>query len=103
MHAAQDGFWRAVLKLLRDPEWLAWSDREIAKRCGVDHMTVGKLRPPKLSGEDRQINPKRKVSRGGMVFEQNTDAINAGYAGTAELRLPTAIHGNEAGSRCRRR
>src|ERR687889_246436 len=26
---------RAVLTLLADPEWVGWSDREIARRCGV--------------------------------------------------------------------
>ncbi len=40
----------AVLKLLNDAEWGAWSDREIARQCGVDHKTVGTLRP-KLTGE----------------------------------------------------
>ncbi|AHE55886.1 hypothetical protein [Sphingomonas sanxanigenens] len=37
---------RAVLTLLNDPEWSQWSDREIARRCGVQHPLVGKLRPP---------------------------------------------------------
>jgi hypothetical protein len=27
-----------------DAEWSSWSDREIARRCGVDDKTVGKLR-----------------------------------------------------------
>lgn len=36
---------RAVLTLLNDPEWAQWSDREIARRCGVAHPFVGKLRP----------------------------------------------------------
>src|SRR5690606_34524473 len=26
---------RAVLTLLSDPEWSAWSDREVARACGV--------------------------------------------------------------------
>jgi uncharacterized protein YukE len=41
---------RAVLTLLNDPEWSKWSDREIARKCGVDHKTVAGLRP-KLTGE----------------------------------------------------
>lgn len=36
---------RAVLRLLNDPEWLIWSDREIARHCRVDHKTVATLRP----------------------------------------------------------
>jgi N6-adenosine-specific RNA methylase IME4 len=35
---------RAVLTLLEDVEWSAWSDREIARRCVVSHDTVGRLR-----------------------------------------------------------
>jgi hypothetical protein len=35
---------RAVLTLLRDEEWSAWSDAEIARRCGVSQPFVGKIR-----------------------------------------------------------
>jgi len=35
---------RAVMKLLNDDEWSQWSDREIARRCAVSHMTVNRLR-----------------------------------------------------------
>jgi hypothetical protein len=34
----------AVSKLLGDAEWVQWSDREIAKRCGVGHDMVAKHR-----------------------------------------------------------
>ncbi len=37
---------QAVRALLDDPEWSNWSDREIAKRCGVSHPFVSKLRAP---------------------------------------------------------
>lgn len=37
---------RAVLTILEDPEWSEWSDREIARRCGVTHPFVAKLRRP---------------------------------------------------------
>lgn len=33
-----------VAKLLRDPEWSQWSDRMIARYCGVTNPTVGKIR-----------------------------------------------------------
>jgi hypothetical protein len=42
---------RAVRTLLNDAEWCQWSDREIGRRCGVDHKTVAPLRPAPLSGE----------------------------------------------------
>jgi ParB-like chromosome segregation protein Spo0J len=35
---------RAVLTLLDDGEWGKWSDREIGRRCRVDHKTVASLR-----------------------------------------------------------
>lgn len=34
----------AVMLLLADPEWSQWSNREIAKHCGVTHPFVAKLR-----------------------------------------------------------
>jgi hypothetical protein len=36
--------WRAVLTLLNDPEWAAWSDREISRRCHVSPTFVGTVR-----------------------------------------------------------
>lgn len=69
---------KAVLTLLNDHEWCKWSDREIGRRCGVDHMVVGRLRPVEPSGAQRQIPPKRKVRRKGKVYEQDTSGINAG-------------------------
>lgn len=35
---------RIVTMLLDDPEWSQWSDREIARRCGVSHMFVSNVR-----------------------------------------------------------
>lgn len=35
---------RAVLTLLNDPEWVQFSDREIARRCGVGNKFVGDVR-----------------------------------------------------------
>lgn len=35
---------RAVMTLLKDSEWCAWSNREIARRCAVDEGTVRKYR-----------------------------------------------------------
>ena len=35
---------RAVLKMLEDREWRAWSDREIARQCNVSRELVGDIR-----------------------------------------------------------
>lgn len=73
---------RAVLTLLNDPEWCGWADREIARRCGVHHETVGNLRPKPppqpVSGGFRQIAEPRTVGRGGGTYPMNTAGINAG-------------------------
>lgn len=35
---------RAVLTMLNDPEWVQWSDREIARRCAVNEHLVAEVR-----------------------------------------------------------
>lgn len=35
---------RAVTVLLTDSEWAKWADREIARRCGVDHRFVASVK-----------------------------------------------------------
>ncbi|MBH8566692.1 ParB-like nuclease domain-containing protein [Nostoc sp. CENA67] len=68
---------RAVMTLLQDDEWKQWSDREIARRTGVHHDTVGRLRA-ELSGGIRQIEAGgageqgRKVSRNGSTYSQKS-------------------------------
>lgn len=62
---------RAVTTLLQDEEWKQWSDREIARRTGTHHDTVGRIRT-ELSGGIRQIEPERKVNRGGSTYTQKT-------------------------------
>jgi len=41
---------RAVAALVGDDEWSAWSDREIARQCGVTHPFVARLRREHLGG-----------------------------------------------------
>lgn len=65
---------RAAERLLRDDEWSQWSDREIARRCGVSHETVRGLRNA-LSVKVCQ-RQKRLVRRKGRV--QNMDTSNIG-------------------------
>jgi len=62
---------RAVETLLRDDEWVKWSDREIARRCAVSDKTVAAVRselyPP--SAEIPQI--ERTVERNGSTYTMN--------------------------------
>ncbi|MGR3279727.1 ParB/RepB/Spo0J family partition protein [Acaryochloris marina NIES-2412] len=82
---------RAVTKLLLDKKWREWSSREIARRCGVNHKTVDKLRAEldvnlyseklsSLSGESRQ-KQKRMVRRNGKVQSMNISNIGTKSAG----------------------
>jgi hypothetical protein len=60
---------KAIMRLLNDAEWGQWSDREIAKHCGVDHKTVGTLRPAHLGNSPDKI---RKVIRNGSTYTMDT-------------------------------
>ena len=64
---------RSVETLLRDDEWRQWSDREIARRCGVDHAFVGKLRA-ELTGDNHQ-SPDDTLRKGGDGRVINTAKI----------------------------
>ncbi|GLK71277.1 hypothetical protein GCM10017643_13920 [Ancylobacter dichloromethanicus] len=71
---------RAVLRLLDDAEWAAWSDREIARRCGVGADMVGKLRPaPILSVSDSMPQPARTFihPKTGRPAQMNVARIGA--------------------------
>ena len=63
---------RAVSRLLEDPEWSQWSDREIARRCCVAPTFVGKLRSS-LSTVDSE--KRTYVTKHGTIATMDTTAI----------------------------
>lgn len=67
---------RAVMVLLNDPEWSAWSDREIARACGVGNQMVSHLRSSICVNHTDSAN--RTVTRNGTTYQQNTANIGAG-------------------------
>jgi uncharacterized ParB-like nuclease family protein len=67
---------QAVLILLEDEEWQRWSDRQIARHCGVAHPFVAKLRQ-ELSGNGYQMPETRQVRRGDTSYEMDTSRIGA--------------------------
>lgn len=70
---------RAVETLLRDEEWSRWSDREIARRCGVHHQLVARLRQSlDDSSSDPAPTERTYRDRWGNESVMNTPAINAG-------------------------
>lgn len=75
---------RAVMVLLEDAEgWAEWSNREIARRCGVGSPFVATLRPD-ISVIGLQI--ERKVERNGTTYIQNT--ANIGKAKPQQTEPP---------------
>lgn len=75
---------RAVETLLRDEEWRAWSDREIAQRCGVSHPFVGAIRAAAApTGNDYQ-SPGNQPRRGA-----DGRTINTANIGKARSQKPT--------------
>ena len=54
---------KAVETLLADAEWAEWSDREIAKQCGVGHPFVAAIRNPAIAAKQqahRDANTSKK-------------------------------------------
>ena len=64
----------AVLLLLNDPEWVEWSDREIAKACCVDHKFVGKIRSDVFTG-DIPSEGRKYTTKHGTIARMNTERI----------------------------
>jgi hypothetical protein len=62
--------------MLRDEEWRGWTDRHIARQCGVSNRFVSDMRA-EASVNDSQIEQPstRLVERNGKVYEQNTTNI----------------------------
>ena len=65
---------RVVLHLLEDAEWGQWSDREIARHCGVGHALVSRLRRS-LSPGDSDTAPRTYRTKQGTVTTMDTRAI----------------------------
>lgn len=55
---------RAVVTLLDDPEWVRWSNREIARRCGVSDYLVRSIREERDEAERIRL-----ARRGEQVYE----------------------------------
>jgi len=86
---------KAVERVLADPEWVKWSDREIARLCRVSNTFVSSLRKTLSVNVDRQ----RAFERGGTVATMNTAPI----AAAAEARVAESMRTEtlqESGSVC---
>lgn len=68
---------RKVEVMLRDDKWVKWSDREIARKCGVSDKTVGALRSELVASAEIPHITARTVERGGTVYHQAARAADA--------------------------
>lgn len=67
---------RAVMVLLSDPEWSKWSNREIARQCGVSEYMVRDQRGPIC--DKNADSETRTVTRNGTTYQQNVANIGGG-------------------------
>lgn len=71
---------RAVNIMLRDQEWNHWSNREIAKRCGVSEFMVRQMRESIC--DKNADTKKRTVQRQGKTYTLDTTHIGEGVTST---------------------
>jgi hypothetical protein len=82
---------RAVTVLLSDPEWAAWSDREIARRCGVHHDLVARLRPPPSLAENASEPASRTyTTKHGTQAQMRTTNIDRRTEAKPESAPPSS-------------
>jgi len=96
---------KGVLDMLGDAEWGKWSDREIARHCGVSHPYVGKLRAslatPKeekrkfTDGEgvtrERKVKPKEVETLPEPQHDEKDEMVDALIAENEKLTEQLAI------------
>jgi chemotaxis protein histidine kinase CheA len=82
----------AVLRMLDDKEWKAWSDREIAKTCGVTHPFVASIRNPKPSAPAKVVTVTTQAPQTAPLSHSASFRIDAPNtaASLAEQRPPAA-------------
>jgi len=68
---------RAVTVLLNDPEWINWSDREIARQCAVSQPFVSKIRP--IVTDNVISEPRTYTNKHGTESQMNTGNIGGGH------------------------
>jgi len=80
----------AIELMLADPEWQAWSNREIARQCRVSEFLVRTVRQELAPPQETEAPPEqtRKVTRGGKQFTMRTERIGA--AARTRAQAPAA-------------
>jgi hypothetical protein len=72
---------KAVMTLLNDMEWGNWSNREIARKAGVDETIVRRLREPlsavkpQITSPNPEVTQEKQFTRNGKTYTMNTENI----------------------------
>lgn len=77
---------RAVLTLLNDPEWSAWSAREIARACGVSHDYAARMKR-EVSSDDSE---RTYTTKHGSTATMQTANIGASSKADQTAEVPEA-------------
>ncbi|HWX31991.1 MAG TPA: hypothetical protein VNZ53_31730 [Steroidobacteraceae bacterium] len=91
---------RAIVAMLRDPEWAKWSDREIGKRCAVDGKTVAKVRA-ELTADVR--SDRTYTTKHGTVATMKLNAKPNATGGSLMGQVLTQVSDELLIAECRRR
>lgn len=79
---------KSVETVLRDAEWVTWSDRKIAEVCGVGAPLVGDVRRA-ICNPITDAPATRTVERNGKTYEQNTSNIGKRAPAQAPSAAPS--------------
>lgn len=66
---------KAVLTLLNDLEWSEWSDNEIARRCHVSNMTVGRIKKSMSLEKSAEVKYKDKHGNVSTMKTKDTPEV----------------------------
>lgn len=77
----------AAMRLLADAEWRQWSDREIARRCGVSSMSVGRWRHESASPTPATARATAATTQGPSTAKRRCRTAGGGSREVSTARL----------------
>lgn len=86
---------RAVETLVSDSEWGKWTDREIAKACGVSHPFVASIRTPQVAIRQQANRDKSAAKR---VESDSTKSSSSPRSELEQQSVAPAVQANAQSS-----
>ena len=81
-------------RLLADPEWSQWSDREIARHCGLTSMSIGRLR---AGAAPEHLNNVKAAPRKYRAADGRVRTMDVSRLGRKPRPLPVVVTEASAG------